>query len=90
MSPERAAAARERARGVRTFHYPIEPFSRRVWELRHSLSAYVALAEWLNTDLVTADERLARADGPHYPDTPRLSEAGNYRAPAVFRSLRWP
>jgi predicted nucleic acid-binding protein len=71
LSPERAAAARERAREVRTFQYPFEPFSRRVWELRHSVSVYdawyVALAEWLSTDLVTADERLARAVGPRCP-----------------------
>jgi predicted nucleic acid-binding protein len=67
LSPERAAAARERAREVRTFQYPFEPFSRRVSKLRHSLSAYVALAEWLNSDLVTADERLARAVGPRCP-----------------------
>lgn len=67
LSPERATTARERARKVRTFQYPFEPFSRRVWELRDNLTVYdawyVALAEWLGTDLVTADERLARAVG---------------------------
>ena len=40
----------------------------RVWELRENLSAYdatyVALAEALETALVTADGRLARAPGP--------------------------
>lgn len=40
----------------------------RIWELRENLSAhdatYVALAEAWNTELVTADERLARAPGP--------------------------
>lgn len=41
----------------------------RVWELREDLSAYgatyVALAEALESPLVTADGRLARAPGPH-------------------------
>ena len=39
----------------------------RVWELRHAVTpydaAYVALAEALDTVLVTADERLAGAPG---------------------------
>lgn len=68
LSLERATAARERARRVRMLQYPFEPFSRRVWELRDSLTAYdawyVALAERLSTDLVTADARLSRAVGP--------------------------
>lgn len=48
--------------------YPFEPFAWRVWELRSSLSTYdawyVALAEALETELVTLDGRLARAHGP--------------------------
>lgn len=48
--------------------YPFEPFAARVWELRHSISVYdgwyVALAEWLDTTLLTADERLLSASGP--------------------------
>ena len=44
-----------------------EPFLERMWELRHSLSAYdaayIALAEALNAPLVTCDARLARAHG---------------------------
>jgi predicted nucleic acid-binding protein len=40
----------------------------RVWELRHNVSAYhaayVALAEALGCNLVTADQRLATASGP--------------------------
>ncbi len=45
----------------------------RVWELRENLSAYdasyVALAEALGCELVTADARLARAPGPRCPVT---------------------
>ena len=44
------------------------PLLRRCWELRDSVSsydaAYVALAELLGATLVTADQRVARADGP--------------------------
>jgi predicted nucleic acid-binding protein len=68
LSPVRAATAREQVRATRTIQYPFEPFSDRVWELRANLTVYdawyVALAEWLGTDLVTADERLAKASGP--------------------------
>jgi len=56
---------------TRTNQYPFEPFSRRVWELRANLTVYdawyVALAEWLGTDLLTADERLAASAGPLCP-----------------------
>ena len=41
---------------------------RRCWELRDNLTpydaSYVALAEALDTTLVTGDRRLARASGP--------------------------
>lgn len=43
----------------------------RVWELRHTVrgwdAAYVALAEALDSTLVTLDGRLARAAGPSCP-----------------------
>lgn len=49
---------------TRHAHVPLLP---RVWELRHSVSAYdglyVALAEALDAPLVTRDARLARAHG---------------------------
>ena len=45
----------------------------RIWELRENLSAYdatyVAVAETLDTPLLTADARLARAPGPTCPIT---------------------
>lgn len=64
----RAATALELIRTVRAVRYPFEPFARRAWELRDNLTVYdawyVALAEWLDTDLVTADEALVSAPGP--------------------------
>lgn len=48
--------------------YPTLPFMRRAWELRSSITAYdaayVALAETLDCELVTADRRLQQAHGP--------------------------
>jgi predicted nucleic acid-binding protein len=47
--------------------YPHEPLLSRIWELRHSLTAYdaayVALAEALGATLLTRDAGLARAPG---------------------------
>jgi predicted nucleic acid-binding protein len=47
--------------------YPVFALLDRVWELRDNLSAYdasyVALAELLNCNLLTADSRLSRAPG---------------------------
>jgi predicted nucleic acid-binding protein len=69
LSPVRAVAAREQVRTTRTIQYPFEPFIGRIWELRANLTVYdawyVALAEWLGADLVTADAHLANAPGPH-------------------------
>jgi len=71
LSSIRASAAIEQLRSTRTLQFPFEPFSRRVWELRANLHVYdawyVALAEWLSTELVTADQRLANAAGPRCP-----------------------
>jgi len=48
--------------------YPFAPFEGRIWQLRDQLTAYdawyVALAEMLGTEFVTADARLRRARGP--------------------------
>lgn len=53
--------------------YPASPLLGRLWELRHSLSAYdatyVALAERLGCALLTADARLGRAPGTSCPIT---------------------
>lgn len=55
---------------------PIERFEAvpllgRIWELRHNLTAYdatyVALAEVFGATLITADEKLVKADGPRCP-----------------------
>ena len=68
LSPILALDALEEMRSIRSIRYAFEPFMDRIWELRNNLSVYdawyVALAEWLATDLVTADERLANAPGP--------------------------
>ncbi len=48
--------------------YPTLPFMRRAYELRSNVTAYdasyVALAEVLGCELLTADRRLAMAQGP--------------------------
>jgi len=68
LNPVRAAEALTAILSVRTMSYPFEPFARRIWELRDSVTVYdawyVALAEWLDTELVTANVRLAKAQGP--------------------------
>ena len=71
LSPIRAATALTQILAVKTMSYPFEPFARRAWELRESVTVYdawyVALAERLETELVTADKRLAQASGPRCP-----------------------
>lgn len=53
--------------------YPVFSFLDRVWELRDNLSAYdasyIAVAELLECDLLTADARLSRAPGIRCPVT---------------------
>lgn len=53
--------------------YPVFSLLDRVWELRDNLSAYdasyVALAELLDCNLLTADARLSRAPGIRCPIT---------------------
>lgn len=51
--------------------FPVDPFIDRIWELRTSVSPYdawyVAIAEELDTVLLTTDQRLAAAPGPRCP-----------------------
>jgi predicted nucleic acid-binding protein len=55
------------------YRVPVVGLLERIWELRDNLSAYdatsVAVAETLDTPLLTADARLARAPGPTCPIT---------------------
>jgi len=48
--------------------FSFDPFSDRIWELRHTVTSYdawyVAVAEALGFPLTTLDERLAKAAGP--------------------------
>ena len=66
-----ARMAAVRASRLRARRYPFEPFLPRVWDLRENVTVYdawyVALAESLGASLVTADDRLRRADGPRCP-----------------------
>lgn len=71
LSLIRAGDALTAALTMRMTRYPFEPFAARVWELRDTMTVYdgwyVALAERLGTELVTADRRLAAAPGPRCP-----------------------
>lgn len=68
VDAEHADAALRRFRRLRVVRHAHSGLLTRVWELRHNLTpydaVYVALAEHLDVDLVTADERLAAASGP--------------------------
>jgi predicted nucleic acid-binding protein len=68
LSAGDARVAATRASRLRARRHPFEPFLARVWDLRENVTVhdawYVALAESLGVHLVTADERLRRADGP--------------------------
>ena len=76
----RATTALGQIRTVRTIEYPFEPFMARAWDLRTQVTVYdawyVALAEWLGTELVTADRRLVGAAGVRCP----IRQAGRPRA----------
>ncbi len=47
---------------------PFEPFARRIWDLRQTVTSYdawyIAIAEAFDAPLATLDARLARASGP--------------------------
>jgi len=67
LSQERARSALNRLSTLRLSRYPHTALLSRVWELRDNVTvydaAYIALAETLDTPLVTTDARLARAPG---------------------------
>lgn len=90
VSLRQARGAASRIKVVRTVQYPFEPFIDRVWELRDNLTVYdgwyVALAESLDTSLVTADRRLTQASGPRCPIVEVDQFAAGYLGPPPQRS----
>ncbi len=68
ISDERFAAAVDDLGQLDIDRYPALRFMRRAYELRANVTvddcAYVALAEALSCELLTADQRLASASGP--------------------------
>lgn len=69
LSEDRAADARADFAALTITRYEHTLVADRVWELRHSLTAYdatfVALAELLDAPLASFDGRLARASAHH-------------------------
>jgi predicted nucleic acid-binding protein len=67
LSDSRGSLALSRFSSTRLTRYPHASFVSRIWELRHTLTAYdaayVALAETLDAPLLTTDRRLAQAPG---------------------------
>lgn len=68
ISTDQSAQAHEDLLDLTIEEWPHELLARRAWELRRNLSiydaSYVALAELIDTPLVTLDKRIARAPGP--------------------------
>ena len=71
ISEQRFAEAIDDLEALDVDRYPTLPFMRRAFELRANVTAYdaayVALAEVLGCELLTADRRLAGAPGPRCP-----------------------
>lgn len=69
ISAEVASLAHRDLLDLRVELFPYEPLGERIWELRHTVTAYdawyVALAEQLAIPLATLDHRLRRAPGVH-------------------------
>ncbi|MEX1294720.1 MAG: type II toxin-antitoxin system VapC family toxin [Candidatus Limnocylindrales bacterium] len=67
ITDDRAADALTDFADLAIVRYPHVPLAERMWELRHSTTAYdaafVVLAEILEVPLITCDARLARAPG---------------------------
>ena len=68
ISESRFVAAIDDLEDLGIDRYPTLGFMRRAYELRNNITAYdaayVALAEILECELLTADERLSKAVGP--------------------------
>jgi predicted nucleic acid-binding protein len=68
IDARRAELALTDLNALRVQRAPHRSLMRRCWQLRDNLTiydaAYVALAEALDVDLLTADRRLAKAPGP--------------------------
>jgi predicted nucleic acid-binding protein len=68
LTPQEAHRALDVWRRLGLIRYAASPLLERVWELRAAVTAYdamyVALAENLDCALITADARLAGANGP--------------------------
>jgi predicted nucleic acid-binding protein len=73
LEADAAWTALDRWRRLGITRYPAVGLLERVWELRESVSAYdasyIALAEFLDCSLLTADARLGRAPGSRCPIT---------------------
>ena len=71
LDARRARLALEDLAALPARRAPHRPLLPRCWELRNNLTifdaAYVALAEAMNTTLLTGDQKLARAPGPQCP-----------------------
>ena len=67
ISHDAAALAHADLVALRVTLFPYAPFAQRVWELRANVTAYdawyVAVAEALDSELATVDQRLSRASG---------------------------
>lgn len=68
LDERRSQLALDDLRQLRVERIPHLPLLPRCWELRHTLTtydaAYVAAAELADVVLLTADRRIARAEGP--------------------------
>jgi len=71
IEPDAAREGLARVLATARIEHPFDPFAERAWELRNNMTVYdawyVALAESLDTELLTTDRRLARASGPRCP-----------------------
>jgi predicted nucleic acid-binding protein len=68
VSADTASLAHTDLQALRLDLFPYAPVASRAWALRENLTLYdawyVALAELLDSNLATLDERIARAPGP--------------------------